>query len=57
MYAYQVWYVDGIHVRHLGCWEQRHSPTLLYMYVYETLGLSMEIFKYEYNLSRKNIKK
>ena len=22
----------------------------------ETLGLSMEIFKYEYNLSRKNIK-
>ena len=27
-----------------------------YMYMYETLGLSMEIFKYEYNLSRKNIK-
>ena len=23
---------------------------------HETLGLSMEIFKYEYNLSRKNIK-
>jgi hypothetical protein len=28
----------------------------VHMYMYETLGLSMEIFKYEYNLSRKNIK-
>ena len=27
-----------------------------YAYLYETFGLSMEIFKYEYNLSRKNIK-
>ena len=41
--------VQVVHVSHV------HIYNIIYIYMwYETLGLSMEIFKYEYNLSRKN---
>ena len=53
---YIIFYINILHTCVATC---MHTINREHVCIYETFGLSMEIFKYEcneYNLSRKNIK-